>query len=149
MEPEGTAADTIASGDDGQSSSDISSPSLLLRHVYSIQQQLSRLTAEVQRISNKQNQISEEVRVFHDRIDNLEHCNQDHFQQLQVTENAVDIALQRIRLTEESIRNIQRTNAGTRFQILEATCEHLAVRVNRLATRIAELERLLNLYRIS
>ena len=89
--------------------------------------------------------------MFHDRIDNLEYCdcNQGHFQQLQVTENAVDIALQRIRLTEESIRNIERTNAATRFQILEATCEHLAVRVNRLASRIAEFERLLNLYTIS
>ena len=60
--------------------------------------------------------------MFHDRIDNLEYCNHGHFQQLTVTENAVDVALQRIRLTEEPTRNIQgpMQRPASRFHAVEA-----------------------------
>ena len=103
------------------------------------------LSTEMLRVAAKHDELAEEVLMSHDRIDNLGHCNR----QATNIEGAVNTALQRIRITEEAIRNIHLSNSETCFQILEATCEHLTVRANRLATRIADFERLLSAYRIS
>ena len=109
-----------------------------------IGQQLVALTQEVQRIAFEQKEMKEELAFFHDRIDNLEMCNR----QAPHVESALNTALQRIKVTEDAIRNLQIINCTTRFEILEATCEHLTIRANRLAGQIAEFERLLSMHRI-
>ena len=88
--------------------------------------------------------MQEELLFFHDRIDNLEHCNR----QAPHVESALNTALQRIKMTEDAIRNLQIINCATRFEISEATCEHLTIRANRLAVQIAEFERLLSIHRM-
>ena len=133
MEPDSSADNTANATPD-----DLDRTSRYLRET---SQQLNTLSAEMQRIAAKQDELAEE----HDRIDNLEHCNRHATS----VESAVNTALQRIRITEEAIRNIQLIKSETRFQILEATCEHLTIRANRLATRVADFERLLSVYRIS
>ena len=117
-------------------------PSTDLREIRRL---LTALTQEVQRIASKQREMQEELLFFNDRIDNLEQCNR----QASHVENALDTALQRMRVTEEAIRNLQIINCATRFEILEATCEHLTIRANRLAFQIAEFERLLSIHRIT
>ena len=107
-------------------------PDRTSRYLSEICQQINKLSAEIQRVSAKQEELAQEVLMLHDRIDNLEHCNR----QATDIEGAVQAALQRIRITEDAIRNIHIINSETRFQILEATCEHLTVRANRLATMI-------------
>ena len=88
--------------------------------------------------------MKEELAFFHDRIDNLEVCNR----QAPHVESALNTALQRIKVTEDAIHNLQIINCATRFEILEATCEHLTIRANRLAGQIAEFERLPSVHRI-
>ena len=65
------------------------------RYLPKISQQLNTLSAKVQRIAAKQDELAGEVLMFHDRIDNLEHCNR----QATSVESAVNTALQRIRIT--------------------------------------------------
>ena len=113
--------------------------------LHEIRPLLTALEKEVQRIASRQREIQEELLFFNDRIDNLEQCNR----QASHVENALDTALQRMRVTEEAIRNLQIINCTTRFEILEATCEHLTIRANRLAFQIAEFERLLSIHRIT
>ena len=110
-------------------------PDRTSRHLHEISRQPNTLSTEIRRVAAKQDELAEEVLMFHDRIDNLEHCNR----QTTSVEGAVNAALQRIRITQEAIRNIHLINSETRFQILEATCEHLTVRANGIATRTANI----------
>ena len=86
------------------------------RYFREISQQINVLSAEMRHVAAKQDELAQEILMFHDRIGNLEHCNR----QATDIEGAMNAALQRIRITEEAIRNIHIINSETCFQILEA-----------------------------
>ena len=93
-------------------------PDRTSRHLHEISQQLNILSTEMRRVAAKQDELAEEVLMFHDRIDNLEHCNR----QATNIEGAVNTALQRIRITKEAIRNLL-SNPRSYLRTLDSSCE--------------------------
>ena len=118
------------------------SESFISCHVHSLQLAVNDLREKIQQITDDMNFVS-------DRLDNLEERNRGHFQQTASLQNSVEVILQRVRCSEEPIRNLERAALLSRTVALEVTAEHQAIANARVSCRVEELERLLERYNVN